>query len=694
MQATFKAAIERHIAIQKNHALNTLADEAGFVVSPVRQGQQPTGVVFRREGKLVQMAAPRDVKVAVEGLNTEELNGLAKVMSALNKPLRMGATQFNPTFLAANAVSDYLQALVREGLRPGDLARAYEAALNKSALYHAMVRKGGGFGDEGSWFTGRAGSLGKDLARMEREIRNSGGIVVGKGDFQKIIAAIERKDVKALAKYFGTLGPIPTVGAAIEQGPRVAAFAKHMEPKFFAAKGRHSSGWDELAEWAETQGPEITASAAMAARRVTVDFSRIGQYMRTMNAMVPFLNAQVQGALNVGRTLRDEPDSRKRVGALVTLAVATQAWNKIMFPEEDADIPDYVKEGSIYVILPGSEKNPNGLGFKKINYVALPVRTYGAFTHAVTEAMAVIQGQPASLDALGRVLDATNPFPGDPILRDIRPAPVASFGGIKENLDPFTGREIVPQSEQDRLSATPWLQYGPTTTEMAKRLSKAIADMPDIPGVSDFLRGYFSSPRQIDYFVKANLGGGGRRAEEAISQALGQGSTKPPVVGGLLSTIYRDYGGATQQKAYESRDKELAKLHRDNGDLGEWMVRNVDLPIQEPPADLTLTDAYDGSSLGSVFLLPKEQVLYQQEFLKALREGVMDFQDLIKDEPLIDRKLDARMVVSEARDLAKEKTLDSLPDEEIDRRVEVREQNPIPPSHRQANEQFYPLEAR
>src|SRR5262249_46675366 len=139
---------------------------------------------------------------------------------------------------------------------------------------------------------------------LDKLVEDSGGLLVrNPSDITRLT-----KDALSL-QWLRPARGLRRAGEGIEQGPPPAAFRRHL------AAG------------------ESPTQAAMAGRRATVDFARGGEAIKQANAVVQFLNARVQGGLNVARTLRDDKwqvmgvgqqgeanGSRARLAALATMA--------------------------------------------------------------------------------------------------------------------------------------------------------------------------------------------------------------------------------------------------------------------------------------------------------------------------------------------------------------------------------------
>ena len=69
--------------------------------------------------------------------------------------------------------------------------------------------------------------------------------------------------------------------------------------------------------------------AALVARDATIDFAKMGTVMQTLNQVIPFLNARVQGFSNLGRVIKNNPEMFMRTQMLTSAypAIALHKWN-------------------------------------------------------------------------------------------------------------------------------------------------------------------------------------------------------------------------------------------------------------------------------------------------------------------------------------------------------------------------------
>lgn len=207
--------------------------------------------------------------------NSSQAHGIIKTIDAIAripaKILRIGATQ-TPAFTAYNAMRDVNTAIIQSvtGVKHTDITSAFKTLLGKCS--EADKKLLAEFESEGVTFC----SLWKGAEDLAGGIKD-------KTTF---------KEYKPLASKAAavTINPVKKVwnvvnkyNDPVEMAPRFAEYKK-----------------------ARLQG-KSRAEAAQMARDVTTDFTKGGTAIRALNRYAPFLNAIVQGNLNVPRNLKKHP---------------------------------------------------------------------------------------------------------------------------------------------------------------------------------------------------------------------------------------------------------------------------------------------------------------------------------------------------------------------------------------------------
>ena len=248
-----------------------------------------------------------------------------------------------------------------------------------------------------------------------------------------------------------------------------------------------------------------------AAKRVTVDFTAAGTWARSVNQVVPFFNASLQGARSFGRTLRERPLATV-LKALATRTIPTLLlWNAHKDEDWYRDMP--WRERFSYWWLPVGEHE----------LVAVP-RVYdwdngfSVLPEAILDSLHR-EDPEAALQALGHFFSTT----------PAQYLPWSPVGGFRwgiagenpllgealeqaSNRDSFTGQKIVPEGERDLPAEE---QVAPYTSGLARFAGRALG----------------WSPRRIDHALRGFTGGLAHDTAD-LADAIGKVFTgKDPGVG-------------------------------------------------------------------------------------------------------------------------------------------------------------------
>jgi hypothetical protein len=244
------------------------------------------------------------------------------------------------------------------------------------------------------------------------------------------------------------------------------------------------------------------------------------------------------------------------------------AYNR-QFPEY-ADVPDYVKDQAAVIMLPGSVKDPEGPGYKKLNYIAIPLREWSAFTAPFTYALTKLdEGQNHSdrpwQDFAKSQVRTLSPLSGEDVgsmSSSILPAPLRTPIELGANTRFYSGLPVVSRNLE---GLSPSQQYHERTSLFSRTLGDKL-------GVS---------PQQLDFIVQENLGGAGRNllgmADFALRNAPDVGGWReqvqpaepmstaipdeaPPGVRGLLGGVWKEQGGQLSEQQYQRRGETIDQV--------------------------------------------------------------------------------------------------------------------------------------
>jgi len=548
------------------------------------QAVPPNDVVFEvwQNGKKVEYLLDKSYEDLIK-VSGDTLGPKLKLLNyALGGPLlKAGATSANIGWVPRNIFRDAYLMLTRNsgvgragGSRFGEgtreLFNAYKDLLTNSG--NADIRDLTGLGVIGE-------NLFDGLTPLQIQAKLRGDSVLASGA-QEIKSLSDAGNwAEAMVKRF------QQAGTAVEE---LAGKAKI--PQFIQA----SEAAPRLAEFriASRRGMS-PAQSAISARNVTMDFDRAGTFSKAWNQWVPFFNVALQGPENLIRRDFAKGNRMATATSIMTLValpkLVAEAWNQSQFPDEYAEVPDYIKNSSLVIMLGRNPDQANGTpGAPRFLYAPVPQEVQG-LTSLLTAGMNTEIARNASLaggNALraragmtpvegpdeGKIppeswskvlldmLSSLNPLQGVGMV----PLPPVAKALIENqtNYDTFRGQQIVPDVVK---TLPPEEQSRPWTTAFAKGLSRALAKVPTPQGIN-----ITPSPAKVEHFITSMTGGLGQQALDATEagsnllnkglNALGQENfgepalqsrtsvTGIPGLDPLIGAFYRQVGGADTQK--------------------------------------------------------------------------------------------------------------------------------------------------
>jgi 2'-5' RNA ligase len=505
------------------------------------------------------------------------------------KILRAGATSANALFMIPNAVGDAMTYMIRAGgvtalpeTLPA-LAKGWKSSLSKDAAYSDLRLAGGGY----------AGFFGAEANAGTKTINNLRGL---------------HESIKAV------VGVVPRFGERVESATRLAEYHRML------AKGATKQ------------------EAALAARDVTIDFARGGEFSKWANAFVPFFNARMQAPAQVMRVMQN-PATRARAMTGVMTSVVIPTIGLEIYNQQDPtyqDVPQFDKDRGLIMMSPwGPGPVSPETGRPTPHYFVIGLREWSPFAIGVREAVAAATGgkNRDGLEVAKAMLNQVSPLGGG--VAGMLP-PLLKVGVEQQtNYDTFRDREIVP----DSLSRLPNdQQYTSDTSEVAKLAGRLTGQSP--MRLQHGLTGLTAGVgRQVIAAGDAALRASGvtpepgRRVQE-LQRELAKTGLSPekramlqrelevegskkqqresavrntPILGGLAGTVYREQGGELERRSTKDVDAQLQQLRSKDNPTGKELTR---LGMSFPDAD----NEINGQSLNRY-----QSVEYRQKAL-AYRE--------------------------------------------------------------------------
>lgn len=513
---TFIRLADHNMARQKLEQLAQSAPNGGDIMQPVQRPVRPIEVTGRETERALQnqgytvshqpdpftifrpetyRPAPDEIAIfndgkrsiykvdpllanALNGLDQGGMNILTKMLSAPGRMLRAGAT-LSPEFIVRNPIRDQFSALLYSALGRGyvpvyDFAKGLGSLLGKDSYYQGWLKSGGA---------------------------NSALVSIDRNYIQNLVGRLRDPSVGGTIKNL-IRSPLELLRAAsetMENATRIGEFRRLTQ----RGEGREAAGYGS--------------------REITLDFQRIGAKMRAANAMIPFMNAQIEGLDRTGRAFAANPGrfTAAAIAGITTPSVllwyANQGdkrldeiprWQKDLFwiwptnnwqpitPEQAARVPEaYLrrnKDGSIEVNRGTIWRIPKPFE-PGILFGSIPERLLDAY----------VAKKPDAFKKLGET-----------IWQGMTPGFVPQFAEpvIEQfaNRSLFTGRPLVPKYLQDKL---PSAEYNPYTTDSARLIGGLIGKM----GLSESKA---SSPIIVENYIRSWTGGLGMHALNASDKIL------------------------------------------------------------------------------------------------------------------------------------------------------------------------------
>lgn len=324
-------------------------------------------------------------------------------------------------------------------------------------------------------------------------------------------------------------------------------------------------------------GAVTTAKAADEARELTVNFSRRGEWTTTANAFYMFLNASLQGSVNVARRMAKSRGVQKAIGAGAVLAMSLD-WYNLLMGGEDEDgvaywdkVPDFVRHQNIVIF------NPDGSG----QYWTLPMPwgynvVFTAAQNLSRTSRGAADWDQALIETAILTHSSFNPMGGAPdFLHMLSPTLLSPITELTLN-ENWLGRNIMPESYDSRAPIPDSQRYYDSVWEPLKWLTQTANALT---GGNEVRSGYVDvSPETIEHLGEFIVGSVGKFLTRSVKtvQAWDRGEDllatgDTPFVRRFTSDLQRYEPYWVRDKYWEvsgavrTADKEY-RLYKQNGD--------------------------------------------------------------------------------------------------------------------------------
>ena len=490
----FTNAIERN-KVAQNFAKLADIHGVGRIVEQVKEGSaratDNTFTVWQRGQKVVYETTP-ELKAALEMSDKNASNLLVRIMQTPASWLRAGATS-TTGFALANLVRDNVSAAIfsKHGYLPVfDTLKGVSQFIKKGELYQEYLRSG----------ASGAAMVSLDRDYMGGQIRE---ILRKEPTWQKIVK-----------------NPIEVMRAISEASEISTRLAEYDNAR---------KGYTGLANrlFGSERKSLTPQQAAIEARDITIDFSRIGKNTKTANRIVAFFNAAVQGADKLRRVWKEDPVGASIRATLFVTIPTVALWQLNKDNPEYQELPQYVKD--TYWILPSGDHlikipKPFELGV-----------LYGTSVERMLQWMDDKEHGRKGIGFKGygeRVADVLTP--------SWMPTAFIPIYEWYSNYSFWRDKNIVPQAQQDLPDA---LQYGQNTSAVAKGIGSL----------------FNVSPYKVDNTIRGYGGNLATLGLTAIDAVTGETANRPakrwyemPEINKFTATPYQ--GSNSVQRVYDDFD--------------------------------------------------------------------------------------------------------------------------------------------
>ena len=427
---------------QRNIAARKIAENA-FSENRLKDGQKPRAgydtLNFMENGKKVSYEVPKMVASEMKRLNRVLPEGVEKVISVLSMPvktLRGGATSLNPIFAASNLIRDQLQTTITGNI-----------GANIKGTPKALLATFG-FGE-------KADNLRAELSRqgiIGSEYRQTYGYKQG-----DLMAELQKEHHLSKKAADRLKHPIDALNDLIG---RTEYFTRAQQ--YFGTDGD-------------------TTTKSQAARNNTLNFSRGGEAIMVINRAVPFLNAGIQGGIQITRQLVKRP--ARTALALAAWAGIAMAAKGISESDEKKKklydrVSDYEKKTNLILFDKDAKYNPETGRIDGLVKIPIP-----QFTYPITDQVNNIKDSPdALLKTAGNIFEVFTGIDVENPVNQLTATAIKPFIEAATNTNTFTKQDIVSDYDKNKLPQDKGAKY---TTGAARFLAGLTG--VDAPIIDNFI---------------------------------------------------------------------------------------------------------------------------------------------------------------------------------------------------------------
>ena len=388
-------------------------------------------VTFKRDGKSVSyQLEPKLYNALKKGERFNVPRPFEMIMGGPKRLATLGYTGLNPGFsIFTNPQRDLFSSMLQSA-DPGIAGFGHLKRLWETSAGRAMERGEG------------------PLTESARNYRGSGAKMAGPVAADMSLGITARDRIIQRSERFGIARDL--VKHPLEALRELTGMSEDINrlPEYLLMEKKYG---------ANTPNAHIAGMAA--AKDVSLDFSRMGEYTRWANEAIPFFNAAFQGASKFGRTLKERPVAATLQGMGMITAPMLGLWAINKDEQWYQELPTWEKTLFAHIKL----------GDGPIWRIPLPFEwgiLFGSLPVAVADS--VYQKDPQ------RFYDGTNQAIKT-LIPDFTPQFIRPVAENWANEDMFKGRKIESESMKRRL---PQERYTERTPELYKGLGALTGSSP------------------------------------------------------------------------------------------------------------------------------------------------------------------------------------------------------------------------
>lgn len=446
------------------------------------------------EKNLPILPVRRNGKEILIGFHDKNIADAMKGSVSASTPNAVFSTIHNITRIYANLLTSWNPAFVL-----GNLPRDIETAIFNSQQYNMKGSAGNiikkvGPSIKAIWGVINDTGAGDPHLRMRyKQFYENGGQSVFNGmvnlsnstaSVQNIIKEVEGLDSgNALfkSKHFFTktlLGKVEAANTAVENGTRLAFF-------------------DAMMTQLEKDGvpTKIAAKrAAYAAKNLTTNFTKGGEFRNGLNTAYLFYNASLQGSMAMMNSLVRSKNARKMAASIVIMGFVMDMLNAAASDDEDGDgILDYdnFNENRLtkYILIPDFTGTGTHISIPMaygLNIFYNAGRTLSNYVRGVAGAKGTYTASEAAASTVGQAVSTLNPFGGNNMFSILSPTQtdlIVELMTNKDFKDQPIYKELSPFDQSKSRSNLYWSSTSPSAVWMSSFLNDTIGGGTDvIPG--------------------------------------------------------------------------------------------------------------------------------------------------------------------------------------------------------------------